>query len=152
MLIIYDQDYEGLWEEDGCYNTSMYQKTEDYHTYQQVSLSSLLSKSISISLVCFIDRHLLFHYSRGSIMFASNGFISWSWYIELLNIVQYCCCLGAGKWTQNKPWLFISFHFFAFFLQTFLGCNIITLSYVWLYIIHTSAPLPHRKGVLSFYF
>ena len=31
------QDYEGLWEEDGCYNTSLYQKTEYYHTYQQVS-------------------------------------------------------------------------------------------------------------------
>ena len=30
------QDYEGLWEEDGCYNTSLYQKTAGYHTYQQV--------------------------------------------------------------------------------------------------------------------
>ena len=36
-FIVFDQDYEGLWEEDGCYNTSLYQKTAGYHTYQQVS-------------------------------------------------------------------------------------------------------------------
>ena len=40
---VFEQDYEGLWEEDGCYNTSLYQKTAGYHTYQQVlALSSLL--------------------------------------------------------------------------------------------------------------
>jgi len=36
-IINYHLDYEGLWEEDGCYNTSLYQKTEYYHTYQQFS-------------------------------------------------------------------------------------------------------------------
>ena len=38
----YDQDYDGLWEEDGCYNTSLYQKTEYYHTYQQVIISIII--------------------------------------------------------------------------------------------------------------
>jgi len=36
-IVNYHLDYEGLWEEDGCYNTSLYQKTEHYHTYQQFS-------------------------------------------------------------------------------------------------------------------
>ena len=34
--LVFKKDYEGLWEEDGCYNTSLYQKTAGYHTYQQV--------------------------------------------------------------------------------------------------------------------
>ena len=42
---VFEQDYEGLWEEDGCYNTSLYQKTAGYHTYQQV---------LSILLVVFL--------------------------------------------------------------------------------------------------
>ena len=36
--LVFKKDYEGLWEEDGCYNTSLYQKTAGYHTYQQVFL------------------------------------------------------------------------------------------------------------------
>jgi len=36
-IVNYHLDYDGLWEEDGCYNTSLYQKTEYYHTYQQFS-------------------------------------------------------------------------------------------------------------------
>ena len=45
----FDQDYEGLWEEDGCYNTSLYQKTAGYHTYQQVLVLYLLSNPSTIN-------------------------------------------------------------------------------------------------------
>jgi len=31
----YTMGSEGLWEEDGCYNTSLYQRTAGYHTYQE---------------------------------------------------------------------------------------------------------------------
>ena len=47
---VFEQDYEGLWEEDGCYNTSLYQKTAGYHTYQQV----LALSSSSTLLVVFL--------------------------------------------------------------------------------------------------
>ena len=57
---------------------------------------------------------------------------------------------GNGHRT-NPDFLFLS-TFSRFSSKLFRLQHIITLSFVWWYIIHTSAPLPHHKGVLSFYF
>ena len=57
---VFDQDYEGLWEEDGCYNTSLYQKTAGYHTYQQVLVLCFLLSSFFVSFKQSIHHCLQF--------------------------------------------------------------------------------------------